>query len=98
MWHHSPAPAPTGLPTDRRPRTIVLPPVIVRPFLATVAAEAIAGISDEVASSFWAPLDVIFDPASARSTEIFVRDTSMMVPAIHFEGRVIWGMTERILR
>ncbi len=87
-----------GALDELRPRIAVLPPVIVRPFVSTIAADASVGTSDEVASSFWAPLDVILDPAAVRSTEIVVRGTGMMRPAIHFEEHVIWGMTEHILR
>jgi 8-oxo-dGTP pyrophosphatase MutT (NUDIX family) len=87
-----------GALDELRPRIAVLPPVIVRPYVATISADAIVGPSDEVAGSFWAPLDAILDPASARPTEILVRQTRTMRPAIHFQGHVIWGMTENILR
>lgn len=87
-----------GVLDELRPRTIVLPPVIVRPFVATISAGAASGVSEEVARSFWAPLDAILDPGAAQSTEIFVQGASSMRPAIHFEDYVIWGMTERILR
>jgi 8-oxo-dGTP pyrophosphatase MutT (NUDIX family) len=87
-----------GALDEVRPRTPVLPPVIVRPYVATVASEATIGSSDEVAQFFWAPLDAILDPASSRDTEITVRQIRTMRPAIHFEGHVIWGMTEHILR
>jgi 8-oxo-dGTP pyrophosphatase MutT (NUDIX family) len=87
-----------GALDEIRPRTIVLPPVVVRPHVATVAARAALGSSDEVAGHFWAPLDAVLDPAASRETEIVVRQRRMAQPAIHFEGHVIWGMTERILR
>jgi 8-oxo-dGTP pyrophosphatase MutT (NUDIX family) len=87
-----------GAIDELRPRTIVLPPVIVRPFVATVLSDTLTESRDEVASTFWAPLDVILGSAAARPTEIFVQGTSTMRPAIHFERHVIWGMTERILR
>jgi 8-oxo-dGTP pyrophosphatase MutT (NUDIX family) len=83
---------------ELRPRTPVLPPVIVRPHVATVSADATLGPSDEVAEYFWAPLDAILDPAAARETEIVVRQMRTVRPAIHFRGHVIWGMTEIILR
>jgi 8-oxo-dGTP pyrophosphatase MutT (NUDIX family) len=81
-----------------RPRTPVLPPVIVRPFVATIAADAAPGTSDEVAGHFWAPLDAVLDPAATRDTEILVRQVRTTRPAIHYQGNVIWGMTEHILR
>lgn len=87
-----------GALDELRPRTPVLPPVIVRPFVATVGPAARIGPSDEVAELFWAPLDAILDPAAARDTEIVVRQLRTVRPAIHYGGHVIWGMTEHILR
>jgi len=87
-----------GALDELRPRTPVLPPVIVRPHVATVSPDATLGPSEEVAEYFWAPLDVLLDPAAARETEIVVRQMRTVRPAIHFGAHVIWGMTEIILR
>jgi 8-oxo-dGTP pyrophosphatase MutT (NUDIX family) len=87
-----------GALDESRPRIPVLPPVIVRPFVATIAFEATGGPSDEVEEYFWAPLAEILDPAASRITELAVRQTTVLRPAIHFGGQVIWGMTEGILR
>ena len=87
-----------GALDELRPRTIVLPPVIVRPFVATVHAEARVASVGEVAGFFWAPLDAILDPAAAGEREIVTRGTATKRPAIEYRGHVIWGMTERILR
>ncbi|MFI5245214.1 MAG: NUDIX hydrolase [Gemmatimonadales bacterium] len=87
-----------GALDELRPRIQVLPPVIVRPYVATVMPNATIGASDEVAEFFWAPLDAILDPAASRETEIAVRQMRTVRPAIHFGGHVIWGMTEHILR
>jgi 8-oxo-dGTP pyrophosphatase MutT (NUDIX family) len=87
-----------GALDELRPRTIVLPPVIVRPFVATAHAEARVESVGEVAAVFWAPLDVILDPAAAVEREVLARGAAMLRPAIEYQGHVIWGMTERILR
>jgi 8-oxo-dGTP pyrophosphatase MutT (NUDIX family) len=87
-----------GALDELRPRTPVLPPVIVRPFVATVGQHAALEVNVEVADLFWAPLDVILDPAATRETAIQVRGFRTDRPAIHFGEHVIWGMTERILR
>jgi 8-oxo-dGTP pyrophosphatase MutT (NUDIX family) len=87
-----------GTLDEVRPRTPVLPPVIVRPHVATISAGAALGPSDEVAEYFWAPLDAVLDPAASRDTEIIVRHVRALRPAIHYGGYVIWGMTEHILR
>lgn len=87
-----------GALDELRPRITVLPPVIVRPFVAWISPDAAIVTSDEVAGSFWAPLTAILDPAASRVTAIDVRGARAMRPAIHYEGHVIWGMTENILR
>jgi 8-oxo-dGTP pyrophosphatase MutT (NUDIX family) len=87
-----------GALDELRPRIPVLPPVIVRPYVATVVADATIAASDEVAAHFWAPLDAILDPAASRDTEIVVRQMRTVRPAIHYGGHMIWGMTEHILR
>ncbi len=87
-----------GALDEVRPRTPVLPPVIVRPYVAMIRADAPTGTSDEVERFFWAPLDAILDPAATRNTEISIRQTVTLRPAIHYKGNVIWGMTEHILR
>lgn len=81
-----------------RPRIPQLPPVIVRPYVATVGANAEVMPSDEVAELFWAPLDLILAPESQRETEMIVREFTVRRRAIHYRGHIIWGMTEAILR
>lgn len=87
-----------GALDEIRPRSPLLPPVIVRPFVATIAGDVAVAPSDEVASHFWAPLPELFAPSASRETEIFVRGFRLRRDAIHYKGHVIWGMTEHILR
>jgi 8-oxo-dGTP pyrophosphatase MutT (NUDIX family) len=47
----------------------------------------------EVAAALWIPLPWLFDPAAA----IRHRWTGIPFPAIRHEGRIIWGLTHRIL-
>lgn len=84
---------------ELRPRTPVLPPVIVRPYVALVPATVEPATSDEVAGFFWAPLGALFDPANTRNTRVRTRGAFWIWhDAIHFEGQVIWGMTQRIVK
>jgi 8-oxo-dGTP pyrophosphatase MutT (NUDIX family) len=87
-----------GALDELRPRVPLLPPVIVRPYVATVAAHAEVRPSEEVAEMFWAPLDTILAPESTRDTEIVVRGFTLRRNAIHYRGHLIWGMTEAIVR
>jgi len=86
-----------GALDEIRPRNPLLPPVIVRPYVASICADVTIVPSEEVAGHFWAPLDAILDPANTRDTRILVRGFHMRRDAIHHEGHVIWGMTQHIL-
>lgn len=87
-----------GALDEYRPRIAVLPPVIVRPYLAIVEEVPPLVCSDEVAATFWVPLRGLFDPANRGETSVTARGLRMRVDAIRWEREVIWGMTERILR
>ncbi|MBM4195284.1 MAG: CoA pyrophosphatase [Gemmatimonadetes bacterium] len=84
---------------EHRPRTPVLPPVIVRPYVAIVRGEAKLQPNHEVAGHFWAPLRVLFDPENTRKTRVRTRGAFWIWhDAIHYNGKVIWGMTQRMVK
>ncbi len=87
-----------GALDELRPRTPTLPPVIVRPYVASLHVVPSLVLSEELAGHFWAPLDALFDPANTRPARVNARGVTMWRDAIHYDGRVIWGLTERILR
>jgi 8-oxo-dGTP pyrophosphatase MutT (NUDIX family) len=83
---------------DLRPRTIRLPAVIVRPFIALIDAPATKPIlSHEVADSFWVPLRALRDDSGWRDTIVTAGGIEFTRRAFHHGGFVVWGMTERIL-
>jgi 8-oxo-dGTP pyrophosphatase MutT (NUDIX family) len=87
-----------GTLDDLWPRTPLLPPVIVRPFVAVVMPHVAIVPSAEVADAFWVPL------ADLRRTDAWVEDTVVVrgenrtVTAFRHGAYTVWGMTERILR
>lgn len=87
-----------GALDEMRPRNPALPPFIVRPYVATLTVDPRIVISDELAGYFWAPMDAIFDPSNTRPAQVTGRGVTMWREAIHVDGHVIWGLTERILR
>jgi 8-oxo-dGTP pyrophosphatase MutT (NUDIX family) len=80
------------------PRTPVLPPIVVRPYVAIVTPEVRLELSDEVAAAFWAPLDRLRHPDAAFEATVVVRGEEQRVPALRHADYTIWGMTERIFR
>ena len=86
-----------GTLDELRPRTPVLPPIIVTPFVAVVPTAVTIQPSDEVADAFWVPLSALSDPVVAVESEITARGSTWRVPSYQLGSHVVWGMTERIL-
>lgn len=82
---------------DLRSKTVKLPNVFVRPFVLKVGDIEGFQLSPEVADAFWVPLSFLTTASSWKPTKVRARGLLFDVNACHFEGRIIWGMTERIL-
>ncbi len=80
---------------DLEPRTRILPPVVVRPFVFGLPARPEIRASDEVELHLWTVFDALMERES--ETEVTIRDTSRIVPAFLLGTHVVWGMTHRIL-
>lgn len=87
-----------GTLDEIHPRTPVLPPIVVRPYVFLAPAPVELALSAEVAAAFWAPLPVLVRPEAAFEATVEVRHEERRVPAIRHAEYTIWGMTERILR
>ncbi len=83
---------------DLAPRSPVLPPIIVRPFVAVVAPDVVCVPSDEVASAFWIPLSMLRDEAAAAEHVMEINGARARFPAYRVNEHVVWGLTERIVR
>jgi 8-oxo-dGTP pyrophosphatase MutT (NUDIX family) len=86
-----------GALDEIHPRTPVLPPISVRPYVAVLEREVALVPSSEVAAAFWVPLRALLDPATAVEATVIVRGEERVVPSYRFGDYTIWGMTERIL-
>lgn len=87
-----------GTLDELRPRTPVLPPIIVTPFVAVVPPDLPILISDELADAFWVPWTTFADPARIDESTVNVRGADWTVNSYRIGERVVWGMTERMLR
>jgi 8-oxo-dGTP pyrophosphatase MutT (NUDIX family) len=83
--------------SDLRPRTPVLPPVYVRPFVFALPSRPILVPSSEVQDVFWIPFGWFAEPGVRRDVAITIRGVERTFPGYVLGERVIWGMTERIL-
>lgn len=86
-----------GTLDDLRPRINRLPDVIVRPYVVLLDRCEPLILSPEVALAFWIPLAVLRETDSWRETPILARGIPISARAFHYEGHIIWGLTERIL-
>lgn len=87
-----------GALDELAPRTPVLPPLIVRPYVAVVGPEVEPGESDEVERAFWVPLAALRTPAQWIETTVQVRGGDRIVPSFRHGEFTVWGLTERALR
>jgi len=81
------------------PATTRLPPITIFPFVFVVPESTDALVfSREVEEVLWVPLAALQDPAASSTVEIHYGDnSSRMFPCLRVDGRVIWGLTYRIL-
>jgi len=87
-----------GVLDDLYPRTPVLPPVLVRPFVFALMARPTIVAGPEVQDAFWVSFRALQDPAAQG--EIIVDHPGIprrVLPAYTLGNRTIWGMSERIL-
>jgi 8-oxo-dGTP pyrophosphatase MutT (NUDIX family) len=82
---------------DVVPRTPVLPPIAVRPFVFALPDRPPLVPNPEVASAAWVLLDHLLHPETYHSARIEIRGSPRDFPAYRLEESIIWGMTERIV-
>ncbi len=83
---------------DLGPHSAPLPPIAITPFLVAYGASGIVRLSDEVAEAFWVPVEALRDPRASREIVLELTGGPRRVSSFEHEGRIIWGLTERILR
>jgi len=86
-----------GVLDDLRPRTVRLPAVVVRPYLAVLERTEPLELSPEVALAFWIPFGTLVHKEAWREDTVFARGVQINARVFRHEDHVIWGMTERIL-
>ena len=86
-----------GMLDELHPRSAPVP-ILVRPYVASVRADAPLTLSDEVAAAFWVPLSTLTAPGASVESTVVARGQARQVPSYRHGEYVVWGMTERILR
>jgi 8-oxo-dGTP pyrophosphatase MutT (NUDIX family) len=86
-----------GTLDDVVPRTPVLPPIAVRPYVFTLSRRPTLTLNVEVAGAQWVSLDLLLQAQTYHSIRLDIRGESREFPAYRVDDSVVWGMTERIL-
>lgn len=87
-----------GTLDDISPRTPVLPPIVIRPFVAAVPSSVEIVQSAEVAAAFWVPLAALRQRGSWGMGTVHVRGVPREVPTFTHDAYTVWGLTERVLQ
>lgn len=87
-----------GTLDDVTPRTPVLPPIVIRPYVGVVRSDVPIVASPEVAEAFWVPLPAIRERAAWGMGLVSVRGREEERPTFQHGGYTVWGLTERVLR
>ena len=86
-----------GALDDLEPRTPVLPPILVRPFVFSLAEQTPPRPNQEVAGVWWVPLSAFLVEGIYGPVEYRRYGTLARTMGYHLEQGVLWGLTERIL-
>ncbi|MEO6878642.1 MAG: CoA pyrophosphatase [Gemmatimonadaceae bacterium] len=88
-----------GTLDDISPRSPLLPPLIIRPFVAVVMPDVIVVDSTEVAEAFWVPLDAVREQAAWGRGTVGIRGLGEREEDVFRHGEhTVWGLTHRALR
>jgi 8-oxo-dGTP pyrophosphatase MutT (NUDIX family) len=87
-----------GTLDELHPRSPVLPPIVVTPHVFVIRGDVELQPSEEVAEAFWVPLSIFSDPSVIQESTVRSRGAEWRVPSYVLGERIVWGLTERILR
>jgi 8-oxo-dGTP pyrophosphatase MutT (NUDIX family) len=87
-----------GALDDVAPRTPVLPPIAVRPFVFRLPERPELRLNPEVASAAWIGLDTLLHPDTYTTVTLHLHGRERVVQGYQLADALVWGMTERILQ
>ena len=87
-----------GALDDLSPRTPFLPPLVVTPHVFVVPGRAPVAPGAEADEALWIAVRELLDPDNRTACSVPLPTGTRDFPAIRIGSRVIWGLTERIIR
>ena len=82
---------------DVVPRTPMLPPIAVRPYVFALPHRPALALNPEVAAARWVHLAHLLHAGTYHSVRIQIRGEDREFPAYQLEDAIVWGMTERVV-
>ncbi len=82
---------------DLAPRSVHLPSIVIRPFVAVVPADVIFTPSDEVAATYWVPVARLKADDAHAEHVMTVNGARARFPGFRVHDQIVWGLTERIV-
>lgn len=86
-----------GVLDDLAPRTPVLPPILVRPYVYLLPERHAPALNSEVSAAWWVALETFERPGTYGPMEYHRYGTLVRASGYHLDVGILWGMTERIL-
>lgn len=83
---------------DVAPGAVLLPRLVITPFVAAIDGAHALTWNDEVAEAFWMPVEELRAPGASREAVVELSSGPRRVACFQYRGYTIWGLTERILR
>ena len=83
---------------ELQPRSSMLPPIVIRPYVALVRANVEIVPSLEVASAFWVPIAALREEGAWGMGLVTMRGARRRVSTFTHGEHTVWGLTERALR
>jgi len=72
-------------------------PMVVTPFLFHLREETTFQINEEVSETIWIPLSFFLNANNRSTMDYKVAKINMKLPCYRFEGRLVWGLSLRML-
>jgi hypothetical protein len=77
----------------------VLPPLVIRPFVAVVPSNVAIVANPEVADAFWVPMSALRERAAWGLGMVDIRNVGPReVDVFRHQDYTVWGLTERVLK
>jgi 8-oxo-dGTP pyrophosphatase MutT (NUDIX family) len=87
-----------GTLDDISPRTPVLPPIVIRPYVVAVPSKVEIIQSPEVAAAFWVPMSALRQSTAWAMGTVSVKGVDREVSTFVHGEYLVWGLTERVLK